>query len=66
MSSGATVGTQARPSFAPVGGLRRGSLAMGAGSAWRGNPQGVAEPADGIDSGHHADGLDMFRVAHTT
>ena len=39
---------------------------MGAGSAWRGNPQGVAEIADGIDSGHHADGLDMFRVAHTT
>ena len=39
---------------------------MGAGSAWRGNPQGVAEPADGTDSGHHADGPDMFRAAHTT
>ena len=39
---------------------------MGAGSAWRGNPRGVAEIADGTDSGHHADGLDMFRVAHTT
>ena len=39
---------------------------MGAGSAWRGNPQGVAEPSDDIDGGHHADGLDMFRVAYTT
>ena len=39
---------------------------MGAGSAWRGNPQGVAETGDGIDSGHHADGPDMFRAAHTT
>ena len=38
---------------------------VGAGSAWRGNPRGVARTADGIDGGHHADGLDMFRVAHT-
>ena len=66
MSSGATVGTRTRPSFAPAGGRRRGSLAMGAGSAWRGNPQGAAETTDGTDSGHHADGLDMFRAAHTT
>ena len=66
MSSGATVGARTKPSFAPAGGWRRGPLAMGAGSAWRGNPQGVAEPADGTHSGHHADGLDMFRAAHTT
>ena len=66
MSSGATVGTRTKPSFPPAGGLRRGSLAKGAGSAWRGNPQGVAETADGIDSGHCAAGLDMFRAAHTT
>ena len=39
---------------------------MCAGSAWRGNPQGVAETGDRIDSGHHADGLDISRVAHTT
>ena len=39
---------------------------MGAGSAWRGNTRGVAEAADGIDGGHHADGLDISRVAHTT
>ena len=39
---------------------------MGAGSAWRGNPQGAAETTDGTDSGHHADGPDMFRAAHTT
>ena len=54
MSSGAT------------GGNRQGSLAMGAGNAWRGNPRGVAEIADGTDSGHHADGPDMFRSAHAT
>ena len=39
---------------------------MGAGSAWRGNTRGVAEAADGIDGGHHADGLDISRVAHAT
>ena len=38
MSSGATVGARTKPSFAPAGGRRRGSLAIGAGSAWRGIP----------------------------